>query len=295
MPSDPRQDAGEAAELETLRARLQDAEETLRAIRHGEADALLVTGSEGPQVYTLVTADQSYRTLVEQMRDAALILSGDGAILYCNARLGALLGYAAAAPAGRRFLDLVAPESRAAVGALLASGARGEAAEEARLTRCDGGAVPVQLSVGPIHTGGFSGLALTASDLTERKRRERAAERERLTDAVLEFAGTAILVCDAAGTIIRCNPAAVELCGGGLIGRAFEEVLPVGVLYAELRHLGAEEQREARLRAEAGTDTPAGGGSGGRRSPTPRPVRTGSWASVPGGSAMARHRTDGGW
>ena len=40
-------------ENQNLRARLEELEETLRAIRSGEVDALVVLGPEGEQVYTL--------------------------------------------------------------------------------------------------------------------------------------------------------------------------------------------------------------------------------------------------
>ncbi len=74
----------EGARIEELQARLDEAEETIRAIRAGEVDAVIVQGEAGEQVYTLHTADQPYRTLVEQMREGAAILAVSGDVLYCN-------------------------------------------------------------------------------------------------------------------------------------------------------------------------------------------------------------------
>ena len=51
-------------EVEALRARLDEAEETLRAIRCGEVDALVVAGPRGDQVFTLNSA-VSYRVFIE--------------------------------------------------------------------------------------------------------------------------------------------------------------------------------------------------------------------------------------
>ena len=45
------------AENADLRARLEEAEEMLRAIRSGEVDALVVDSSDGPQVFTLQGLD----------------------------------------------------------------------------------------------------------------------------------------------------------------------------------------------------------------------------------------------
>ena len=43
--------------IESLRARLQEAEQTLQAIRTGEVDALVVSGPAGDQVFSLRGAD----------------------------------------------------------------------------------------------------------------------------------------------------------------------------------------------------------------------------------------------
>jgi hypothetical protein len=62
-------------ELEDLRQRLQEAEETLGAIRSGEVDALVVSGPSGEKVFTLEGAEHPYRVLVESMNEGAVSLS----------------------------------------------------------------------------------------------------------------------------------------------------------------------------------------------------------------------------
>ena len=79
------------AENEELRARLDEAEDTLRAIRSGEVDALVVSGVGGDQVFTLKGADHSYRLLIEDMNEGALTLTAEGVILYANRRLAEML------------------------------------------------------------------------------------------------------------------------------------------------------------------------------------------------------------
>ncbi len=76
--------AGEPTELEELRARLAEAEDTLHAIRHGEVDALLIHDGSGERVYTLRSADAPYRALVEQMHEGAVTLTLQGDIIYAN-------------------------------------------------------------------------------------------------------------------------------------------------------------------------------------------------------------------
>ena len=72
--------------------KLAEAIETLRAIRSGEVDALVVAdGSPGEQVFTLSSADRPYRMFVEHMRDGAATVSEDGLVLYANRRLAEIL------------------------------------------------------------------------------------------------------------------------------------------------------------------------------------------------------------
>lgn len=70
--------------LEEAERALQEANETLDAIRNGEVDAVVVGGPAGQFVYTLENADRPYRVLVEQMKEGAVTVSGDGLILYGN-------------------------------------------------------------------------------------------------------------------------------------------------------------------------------------------------------------------
>lgn len=62
------------SEIADLKTRLAEAEDTLRALRSGEVDAFVVDGASGPQVFTLKSAAEPYRLLVEQMREGALTL-----------------------------------------------------------------------------------------------------------------------------------------------------------------------------------------------------------------------------
>ena len=73
-------------ELQELTSRMMEAEETLRAIRGGEVDGLVVSTAEGDRVFTLSGADHPYRVMVETMNEGAVTLASDGTILYCNQR-----------------------------------------------------------------------------------------------------------------------------------------------------------------------------------------------------------------
>jgi hypothetical protein len=57
-----------------LRARLAELEETLRAIRSGEVDALVVSEGSRERIYTLQGADHVYRIMVEAISEGAATL-----------------------------------------------------------------------------------------------------------------------------------------------------------------------------------------------------------------------------
>jgi PAS domain S-box-containing protein len=79
-------------ELQLLRDRLREAQETLEAIQSGEVDAVVVTGKAGSQIYTLTSAEEPYRVFVEQMQEGAVTVSLSGMILYCNRKFAEFLG-----------------------------------------------------------------------------------------------------------------------------------------------------------------------------------------------------------
>ena len=57
--------------MEELRFQLNEANETIEAIRTGQIDALVVQGQNGHQLYTLKSADQTYRVFIEKMTEGA--------------------------------------------------------------------------------------------------------------------------------------------------------------------------------------------------------------------------------
>lgn len=76
--------ASTAREMARLRARLDETEKTLRAIRTGEVDVVVGLGGRRAQLFTLEGAEYAYRLLIESMNEGALTLTADKIILYAN-------------------------------------------------------------------------------------------------------------------------------------------------------------------------------------------------------------------
>src|SRR5215218_2675262 len=100
------------AEIEMLRQRLEEAEETLRAIREGEVDALVIESPEGELIYTLTTADYPYRLMIEQMNEGAVSVSPDSIILYSNRNFGGIIGLNETTATGVPFGDYIVQSMR---------------------------------------------------------------------------------------------------------------------------------------------------------------------------------------
>jgi PAS domain S-box-containing protein len=84
------------ADIQKLRYRLQEAEDTLDAIREGAVDAVVVKAKDSEynqQIFTLKSADHAYRVLIESMNQGALTVSDRGIILYSNSQFSKMVGH----------------------------------------------------------------------------------------------------------------------------------------------------------------------------------------------------------
>ena len=227
MPSKPNPEQLIAENLD-LHSRLEKAEATLSEILSGEADALFVTGVGGTQLFTLKGADQSYRTLIENMSEGALTLTPEGLVLYANRRFAGMLRTPLEKVIGSEIHNWFAPESRQALQALLQKDALENHREELALAAADGILVPVYLSVSHLHLDGMpDSICMVATDLTEQKGNEAILAAEKLSNAILEQAADAIVICDESGRIMRASKQAQALYGKNLLGQRFEHAFPL--------------------------------------------------------------------
>ena len=157
-----------------LRARLQSAEETLRAIQSGEVDALMVSGRRGEQVVALKGGEPNYRMLVEAMSEGAATLSRKGAVLYCNRKFAELMSRPPGRIIGMSLQSVVAETERDRFETLLADAQKVVAKSEFSLRCTDGSLIPVYLSLNRLR--GYKGevLGMVITDLSEQKRNQAA-------------------------------------------------------------------------------------------------------------------------
>ncbi|HTB86446.1 MAG TPA: ATP-binding protein [Steroidobacteraceae bacterium] len=156
-------------ENSALRDKLREAEETLEAIRNGDVDAVVVSGIDDvPRVYTLETADQTYRLLVEEMQEGALTLTRRGDILYCNRRLAELVETEPERVIGGSLARFIAAADWPNVLDLIASGSKGELAIKTERGRV----IPTHVSFSALRAEGLNSEEIHCciiTDLTEQR------------------------------------------------------------------------------------------------------------------------------
>ncbi|VVB53134.1 Methyl sulfide methyltransferase-associated sensor [uncultured archaeon] len=164
-------------ENQELEVRLAEVEETLRAIRSGEVDALVVSTEEGDRVYTLKGADQPYRILIEEMKEGAVTLAEDDTFLYCNMGFARMLKSALEKMIGTEISQFVLPADRLVFDELLRQGKKGGSKGEVAFLAGDGTTVPAHISINAMQLNGVSTVYLVATDITELKTAEEALQK----------------------------------------------------------------------------------------------------------------------
>ena len=187
-------------QLETEQ-KLAAAEELLRAIRSGEVDALVVDREGSPAVYTLRSAGEPYKLLIEQMAEGALTVSDNGFILYCNAAFSRIVGLPRERLIGKLFSEL----TEISLDAIERLAREGRAGKEIDLKTASG-LLPALMSTSLVRLEGRPVHCVVITDVSRQGLRL-------LHEAIVESSADAIYAIDAHGTIRSWNPGAEALHG----------------------------------------------------------------------------------
>ena len=166
-------------EIEELRIRLEEAEETLRTIRSDGVDALIVSGPQGDQVFTLRGAEQVYRVLIETMNEGAVSLNQEGMIIYCNQRLSEMIKTPLEKVIGASMRQFIRASDLPLFDSLIEKGAQENGKGEVAFIKKDGTVLPVLLSISALQKDNANIYGITATDLTAQKHIEEELRRHR--------------------------------------------------------------------------------------------------------------------
>jgi two-component system NarL family sensor kinase len=156
-----------SAQVTDLLARVAELEETLRAIRMGEVDAVLVSGPGGDQVFTLQGAEHPYRLMVETIDEGAATLADDGTVLYANRSFAEIFDVALEKFIGAPLNDFVFGEDRALLAHLIADANINIVRGEIRLDSHRQRPRTIRLTLSPVREQGVHTICVVATELTE--------------------------------------------------------------------------------------------------------------------------------
>ncbi len=163
------------AELEELRHQLFEAKETIDAIRTGQIDALVLESGNGHELYTLKTADLTYRVFIEKMTEGAITLNKEGIILYCNSQFASLVQQPLSNVIGSAFNKFIEIEDEEIFNNVFKISWTTDSKTEVKL-KGNTLKIPVQLSLTPLELEDGIALSIIITDLTSQKKTQQQLE-----------------------------------------------------------------------------------------------------------------------
>jgi len=167
VPKRKKQPRRASQEVSDLQGRVAELEETLRAIRMGEVDAVLVSGPEGDQVFTLQGAEHPYRLMIETIDEGAASLADDGTVLYANRSFAEIFDVPLERFIGAPLNDFVFGEDRELLATLIADANINIVRGEIRLDSHRQRPRTIRLTLSPVREQGVHTICVVATELTE--------------------------------------------------------------------------------------------------------------------------------
>jgi PAS domain S-box-containing protein len=164
-------------ENEKLRSRLNEAEEALSAIRNGEVDSTIASGTGGDKVFSLASAEVPYRLLLEKMDEGVLNIGADGTIHYCNKRFSRLISQPTEKIIGTNCREFIAAGDIARFDKLIKSGLKENSDDIISFSKNDSlSIIYLKLSVKALPKGIAGDLSVVAADVSNLKKQQEKLE-----------------------------------------------------------------------------------------------------------------------
>lgn len=153
-----------------LQRQLEEANDTIEAIRTGQVDALVLKAANNEhEIYTLKSADQTYRVFIEKMAEGAVTIDSKGSVLYSNLRFALMLGLPLENVIGSQFETFVSPSFLKEFTHLIKKGWQAETKGEVSLVNVSKQEIPFLLSINTLPLNGVATLSIILTDLTLQK------------------------------------------------------------------------------------------------------------------------------
>jgi signal transduction histidine kinase len=157
--------------IEHLQYDLEEAKDTIEAIRTGQVDALIVDNGDGHELYTLKSADQNYRIFIEQMSEGAITVNKQGLIIYSNSQFARMMNKKLSDILGANLSDFIGEHSLNSFKKLFVEGWEIDCKGEHELNNDAKTCAQLSLSKLKLEDGEY--LSIIITDLTRLKDNER--------------------------------------------------------------------------------------------------------------------------
>lgn len=170
--------------LEEAEYKLEEANDTIDAIKSGQIDALIVKGNDGHSIFTLKTADQSFRIFIEQMSEGAVTLNKENLILYANSSFAHIVDTPLERIIGHSFNRFIAAADVKKWNQLIAHAWDNNTKIELELIGGNDLKVPVILSLKGLELSDGLSMSIIITDLSLQKQNEKLLVKK--NDQLLE-------------------------------------------------------------------------------------------------------------
>lgn len=200
-------------------------------------------------------SEESFRALAENANDGIVIFSGEGALVYANARAGEITGYHAAELLGMTVRDLAHPDEFEKLVARIRKRVAGDPVPrqyDTTIINRSGEIVPVEITGAQTIWHGQPADIVIIRDITRRKRDQAALiQAEKLAITGKLAASLAHEINNPLQTVIGCLGLAEEtLAAGGDVNKYLhigrEELRRAASIVGQLRNLGRRPKPEER-------------------------------------------------
>jgi len=171
-----------------LRTQLEEATDAIEAIRTGQVDALVVNNGDGHQLYTLKTADQTYRVFIEKMNEGAVTVNREGLILYSNSKFASMVSLPLEKVIGLSFSNFIHSSVSEKFDKMIEQAWEEDCKEEMELVRSNGEGLCCLLSCNILELDEGPALSLILTDLTILKHAENQLKIKNLQLAAAHMA-----------------------------------------------------------------------------------------------------------
>ncbi|HVS94377.1 MAG TPA: PAS domain S-box protein [Mucilaginibacter sp.] len=165
-------------ENKELKIQLEEATDTIDAIRNGKVDAIVVNGETGHRIYTMKTADQTFRVFIEKMNEGAITLNREGIIVYSNTKFASMVKMPLQKVIGLLFSMFIPEEGQAQYQEMITRAWDNDCTEEILIQDAKGRKTCCLVSCNVIEMEEGVTLSLIITDLTAQKENQQRLERQ---------------------------------------------------------------------------------------------------------------------